>query len=242
MKDLSSISLLVLWFGVLWFGSLALGQDLVGGAATKENLDLPFDALGENEEEEDVPEIVSFYGQQLEADGFFYVVDQSGSMLDSGELQVAKREVTRNITEFSDRVQFGVVFFGGSSVKFPSSGRSAEATPSQKSSAISWIQAQQRGSGGSCPQSGLSAALQMANACSSRRKAITYVGDGGGTCRASGQDEAQYLQQTLAAVSAQNFQRVQINCIGVLNYAQLNEDFMRKLAAQNGGTYVRITR
>jgi Mg-chelatase subunit ChlD len=78
----------------------------------------------------------------------------------------------------------------------------------------------------------------MANASSAKRKVITYVGDGGGTC--NGANEAEYLQQTLAAVSAQNYQRIQINCIGVLSSPKLNEDFMKKLAAMNGGTYTRI--
>ncbi len=238
-KILRSLQVLcALAFLTLLWVPATRGQDLGGGATTKENLDLPFDALGENEEEEDAPEIVSFYGQQLEGDGFFYVVDSSGSMRDSGELAVAKREIVKNITEFSDRVQFGVVFFNTSVSKFPGSGQPAEANPGQKSSALAWIQAHQ-GSSGSCCQAGLSAGLQLANACSAKRKVLSYVGDGGGTC---GGDESQYLQQTLAAVSAQNFQRVQINCIGVLSYPQMNEDFMRKLSAQNGGTYVHITR
>jgi hypothetical protein len=32
-----------------------------GNVATKENLDLPFDAIGNSEEEEDIPEIIFFY-------------------------------------------------------------------------------------------------------------------------------------------------------------------------------------
>src|SRR5881296_3444472 len=72
------------------------------GAGTKENLDLPFNALGAAEDEEDAPEVVTFYGQQLEGDGFFYVIDHSLSMTESGELIIAKREVVRNISEFSE--------------------------------------------------------------------------------------------------------------------------------------------
>src|SRR5688572_24983005 len=74
----------------------------------KENLDLPFDALGEENDDEDAPEVVNFYTVSLEGDAFFYVVDHSGSMLESGELQRAKQEVTKNINEFSARVRFGI--------------------------------------------------------------------------------------------------------------------------------------
>jgi Mg-chelatase subunit ChlD len=212
----------------------------LGGAAVKENLDLPFDAIGENENEEEAPEIVSFYGTQLEGDGFFYVTDRSGSMQDSGELNIAKREMTRNITEFSDKVRFGVFFFDKGLLKFPQSGQAAEANPAMKGSGISFVQTVQ-GGGGSCPQLGLSAALQMANNCSAKRKVIVYLGDGGGTCPGSS-SEGDYLKQTMAAVSAQNWQRIQINTIGVLSIPQLNEQFLKNLAAANGGTYTRISR
>ena len=218
----------------------ASAQDAgLGGAATKENLDLPFDAQGESEEEEDAPEIVTFYGQQLEGDGIFYAVDRSGSMQDSGELAIAKREITRNVQEFSDRVQFGIVFFDANVNKFPSSGQPAEANPGMKSSAASFIQSMPGGSG-SCCQQGIAAALQMANMASAKRKVIVYLGDGGGTCH--GADEATYLRTALGTITAQNYQRAQINCIGILSPGQRNEDFMRQLSASNGGTYTRKTR
>ena len=87
-------------------------QSLAGGAL-KANLDLPFDAglLNDDGEDEDAPEIITFYSQQYEGDGIFYAIDRSGSMQNSGELDIAKREVGKNIREFSNRVQFGIVFF-----------------------------------------------------------------------------------------------------------------------------------
>jgi Mg-chelatase subunit ChlD len=224
---------------ILGLASTVQAQELAGTAATKENLDLPFDAIGDSEEEEDAPEIVTFYGQQMEGDGIFYVIDKSGSMRDSGELDIAKREVTRNVQEFSSRVQFAIVFFDAVPVKYPASGMPAEANPGMKSAAISFIQAI-TGNPGSCCQQGLAQGLRFANMATSKRKVMVYVGDGGGTCQ--GADEATYLRQTLGSVTSQNYQRVQINCIGVLNPSALGVDFMKRLAATNGGTYTRITR
>ena len=222
---------------ILGLASTVQAQELGGTAATKENLDLPFDAIGENDEEEDAPEIVTFYGQQLEGDGIFYVIDKSWTMNNDGELPIAKREVIRNIQEFSSRVQFSIVFFDSSVVKYPSSGTPAEANPGMKASAISFVQTVQSGTG-SCCQQGLSQGLRFANMASSKRKVMVYVGDGGGTCQ--GADEATYLRQTLGSVTSQNYQRVQINCIGVLRPSALGIDFMKRLSATNGGTYTLI--
>ena len=61
-----------------------------------------------------------------------------------------------------------------------------------------------------------------------------------GTC--SGQDEGTYLNQTLAAITAKNWERITINTIAVLTLQPLGEKFLRGLASANGGTYTRITR
>ncbi len=225
---------------ILGLASTVQAQELAGTAATKENLDLPFDAIGDSEEEEDAPEIVTFYGQQMEGDGIFYVIDKSWTMSDEGELEIAKREVIRNIQEFSARVQFAIVFFDAQVTKYPASGMPAEANPGMKSAAVSFVQSSVWVRYGSCCQQGLAQGLRFANMATSKRKVMVYVGDGGGTCQ--GADEATYLRQTLGAITSQNYQRVQINCIGVLRPSALGVDFMKRLSATNGGTYTRIIR
>lgn len=214
-------------------------QTLTGGAL-KANLDLPFDAglLNEDGEDEDAPEIITFYSQQYEGDGIFYCIDHSSSM-SNGELPVAKREVIKNIREFSSRVQFGIVFFDRNLIFYPSGGRPAEANASMKAAAIAWVNAVP-GGGGSCCQQGLVQALKFANASSASRKVVVYLGDGGGHC--NGANQTTYLQQTLGVVRSQNFQRAQINAIGILQLERVGEDFLRNLATGNGGTYVKINR
>ncbi len=218
-----------------------VGAQALGGAGSKENLDLPYDAglFNGEAEDEDAPEVIQFYGQQYEGDGVFFAIDRSGSMQSSGELDIAKREVSKNISEFSTRVQFGIVFFDNGLLKFPTSGRPAEASPSMKAAGLNWVNSV-KGGGGSCCQAGLVAAMQYANFSSSKRKVIIYVGDGGGTC--NGADEGTYLKQTLAIVKAQNFQRAQINAIGVLQIGSIQGDFLTSLAQSNGGTYTKVTK
>ena len=223
-----------------WLTPSLHAQEL-GGSFVKANLDLPFDAgAGEGEgEDEDAPEIIQFYGQTFEGDGTFVAIDRSGSMQNSGELDIAKREVTRMITEFSDKAYFGIVFFDKQILKYPTSGRAAKANPSMKAGAISWVQTV-AGGVGSCCQEGLIAALTFANSAPAKRKVVVYVGDGGGTCK--GQNEQTYLTATLAAFKGANFQRAQCNAIGVLEVGASQERFLRSLASSNSGSYTKVTR
>jgi hypothetical protein len=215
----------------------ARAQEMGGTGGIKENLDLPLDALGDTGEEEDAPETIHFYGQTYEGDGFFFTVDRSGSMQDSGELQIAKREMIRNIQELSNRTQFSVNFFDANLIYFPQSGRPAEASQAMKGAATGFINSTP-GGGGSCCQKGLLNALRFANLSTSKRKVIVYVGDGGGTC---GGNEGTYHQQTLAMVTQQNYQRAQVNAIGVLMAGRTTqEQFLRQLTSMNNGTYKRV--
>ena len=69
---------------------------------------------------------------------------------------------------------------------------------------------------------------------------MVYLGDGGGHCSASGSNQEAYLTKTLAVVKSQNFQRAQINAIGVVQLEPIGENFLRSLASSNGGSYVKI--
>ena len=183
---------------------------------------------------------MSFYGQNLEGNGFFYTVDRSGSMQDRGELQRAKQEISRNITEFSSKTEFAVVFFDASIRKFPSRGQPAKATAGMKAAALSFINGIP-GGGGSCIMQGIREALQFANLARAKRKVLVYVGDGGGHCSASGQGQQAYLQNMVSTITSQNYQRVQINCIGVLMSGRTMErNYLKLVASANGGTYREI--
>src|SRR5262249_10702964 len=166
-----------------------------------------------------------------------YIIDRSTTMQDKGELAIAKKEVVKNVSEFSDRVQFGIVFFDVGVLAFPASRQPADASPGMKQSAINFVQGTSGGAG-TCGQKAFSTIFQMANQATSKRKVIVYLSDGGGTCM--GANEETYLKQQLAMVTSQNYQRIQINTIGVLELSALGETFMKQLASANGGTYTRV--
>jgi hypothetical protein len=73
MRSLERLFLCVVVAGFL-SAAPGLRAQVLGGVALKENLDLPFNALGRSaEEEEDAPEIVVLYGQEFEGDGFVFL-------------------------------------------------------------------------------------------------------------------------------------------------------------------------
>ena len=220
--------ILMLLTVVLVFSSQALAQ----GARTKENLDLPFDALGLNEDDEDAPEVIIFYGQNYEGDGIFYALDRSSSTRD-GELAREKQEVARNINEFSERVQFGIVFYDRGIQKHPANSRPTEATPGGKAAAIGFVMSRQSG-GGSCAGKGVLECLRFANASSAKRNVIIALGDGCTHC--PGMDAQQHAKQSLAEIAATNFKRHQINSILVGNDTSCKY-WAKPLADANGGKY-----
>ncbi len=64
----------------------------------KTNLDLPYNAGGASEnEDEDAPEIVVFYGSMYEASAVVFCLDESLSMRKAGRWEVQKKEVVRTI-------------------------------------------------------------------------------------------------------------------------------------------------
>lgn len=234
MKIRSRVLMAVIGFA-LSVGHLAVRAQNLDHAAIrlKQNLDLPFNGgrLARDR--------IRFYGSEYELDGIFYVIDRSGSMQNSGELDVAKQEVVRSIQELSDEVEIGIVFFDRGIMKFPQSGRPAKANASIKAAATSFVQSVP-GGGGSCCQEGLMEALQFANLSTAERKVVLYVGDGGGTC--NGANEQTYLNQTLSLVVSQNFQRAQINSIGVLEVGTIQREFLQTLSRTNYGTFRLIIR
>ncbi|MBI4601278.1 MAG: VWA domain-containing protein [Planctomycetes bacterium] len=180
-----------------------------------------------------------FYGHLFVGDGVFFVVDRSGSMQDSGELAIAKREMIKAIEGFPAGVELGVVFFDRAVTKFPASGQPAAADDATRSAAIAFIQSVAGGSS-SCVQNGLFAALGFVGASKARRSLVIYLGDGGGTC--PGVDEQTYLKQTLEAVTRANAGRARISAVGVLQINPVNRRFLADLASLNGGVFIQVTR
>lgn len=205
----------------------------VSGGGTKANLDLPFDAYGDSDDGDSAPDIINFYDQWYEADFFCFTCDRSGSM-EGAPWRRLQQEVIRSVSQFSNQVQFAIVFFDTNIARFPLGDSPAEATPDKKAAAIGMVTAAVTGHG-SCYKEALLLSLRYANLSSAKRKVIVCLGDGHTTC--PGNDAAAYGRETLRLVTGRNVAKVQINTLGI---GDVDEAWMRALAAENRGTYHRV--
>jgi len=218
----------------------AAGRDPVwpqeSPANVKANLDLPFDAGGDGEEDEDAPEIVVFYGQQYEGDGFFFCCDKSLSMR-GAPLQRLQREVIKSVEQLSSGTQFAIVFFDSRVYKFPETGSPAIVSAPVKNSVVNFVLSVPIGSS-SCYKEGLVTTLNFATQSTAKRKVVIVLGDGQPWC--AGYDRETYANETLETVRQMNTSMTKINAICLGPPRSTDEEWMRTLAIMNHGTYSRI--
>jgi len=148
-------------------------------------------------------------------------------------LGVAKQALTKAIADLASKSQFAVLFGGpepGMIKKFPENGNPVEATEAQKKSA--------RGFLATAPVDGTPsvavdfiAALRSAEKLTTKSKAIIYVG------RGIISDDTP--ERVLQKITAENKLKVKVSVLGIAPYPA-EEDFLKKLATANGGTYTRI--
>ena len=76
-------------------------------------LDLPSGGVrGDESDEEDALEAIVFFGETYEGDGFFFLLDRSGSM-NGFKLDMLKSEMVSALEELSPTNEFGIVSFSG---------------------------------------------------------------------------------------------------------------------------------
>ena len=103
MKPTLFLSLLLMGAPICSF--LAWGDSESG---PKTPLDLPSGGHGFDEDSEDLPESIHFFGSIYEGTGFFFLVDKSGSM-NGTKMDQLKAELTSVIGSLSSGSYFGMV-------------------------------------------------------------------------------------------------------------------------------------
>ena len=180
------------------------------------------------------------YGRELDADGVFFVIERSQFMWGNGELAVAKRELIRWMGETPWKTRFGIVFVDAGVVQFPTSEEPATLDDrSSVTAAIELTYALPSGEG-ACLFEGLAVALGWAAQSGVKRNEIVYIGAGAADC--SPEPEEEYLARALRQVQELNQGRARIETIGVLVSSDSSDAFLRDLAEQNGGSYLRVDR
>lgn len=224
---------IILLLSSVLLGSIVWATDQ---GQVKRPLDLPSGGQGADEDEEDEPESITFYGSEFEGDGFFWCLDHSGSMgsgggVGSSGIATLRDEMTSSIQQLSRYAEFSMVKFSTGNVAWSENPR--KGTPANKASAIVWVQAIQA-VGWTCLAPAGVKTLEIANRCSKRRVSVLILGDGMPNC--NGVDTS---AQCLSDITAANYKRLPVHTL-FISVSTSGTAFFQSLAAMNGGTFTQV--
>ena len=191
-------------------------------------LDMPSGGRGGDEDEEDAPEVIDFWGGQYEGDAFFWCLDKSCSMGWNGEIQQLKQEFSQTLNSLSSQAEFGVVAFSEGHISWNPAPQ--KANPANKGSATAWVQSLQA-AGWTCLGPAAVETINIANQSNKQMKQILVLSDGEPYCNGSNTSN-----QVLNDVSAANWQQIPVNTIYIASDSG-GIMFMQQLANQNNGTF-----
>ena len=220
---------LLLVFGLVSFCCVWITAQDVGGASRP--LDLPAGGLGGDNDDEDAPELITFYGANFEGDAFFWCLDKSCSMAWGGQIGILISETTQAIQQLSSRSEFGIVAYSGSTISYSLQPQSAN--PGNKAAGIAWVQTLDA-AGWTCLEQAGVLTVSIANQSSKPNKKILVLGDGVPLCNGTNTSSA-----CLSSITAANWQQTPIDTLYISNDSQ-GIGFMTQLAAQNNGTFTLV--
>ena len=206
---MSRFFIAILVLGLLLGGATIAALD--GG--DRKPLDLPSGGAATSEDDEDAPEVISFYGAEYEADAFFWLLDRSGSMLgpdQSGEpMEVLKFELTEVLQQLTQRAEFGIISFATEYTVFPADGKPLRATIGNKQRAALWVD-ELRAEGWTCMPDPAAEIFVMANKSKRRHRVVIMVGDGVPLCMGLQNNESDLV---LEAIAGANYKRIRVNTV-----------------------------
>ena len=203
-----------------------LGAILAAAMFLQVPLDLPNSIPTSHEE--DAAEVIDFYGGVYEGDGFFFLLDKSGSMR-RGRLATLKEELRSAVNSLSHRSEIGAVAFSHDLSYFELvSGR---ATADRKGRCKEWAEGL-TAFGSTKMLSGARAILKIAHRSRQRQRLVILVSDGLPSHPSAG--------RTLDGILAANREDIPWNTIYIVNTdvgTGTATEFMQALATKTGGTY-----
>lgn len=196
-------------------------------------LDLPNSDKTSDEEEEDLPEVITFFDNQYEGEGFFFCCDHSSSMNHTcngrNKLQVLKDEMIRAVNQMSSDAEFSIVFFDASLLVF--SDQPVRANPAGKMRGINFIMSCPPGHG-TCMAAGGVKTLEIANRSTKRYRTMILVTDGMPSCNGL------KFTETLRDITAANLERIPIHTLFIGDDTGWEDaGFLQQIASMNGGTF-----
>ena len=191
---------------------VSAGAWTAGGDEQTRFLDLP-DGFGWSEDEEDEPEIIEFYDDQYEGDGFFFCLDRSSSMgqpASNGmrKFDVLKKETVEAISGLTNRSVVSVVFYDYRPTPLVYGDPPMRMDGAGKARIISQVMSTQI-SHGSCLLRGALKCLELAGKTQNEHRTMILIADGRTTCPNGERDPNRIFQQ----IMSRNTLRIPINTI-----------------------------
>lgn len=204
---------------------LAAQDGSSGAGGARRPLDLPSGGKGTDEDEEDAPETISFYGGEYEGDGFFWCLDKSCSMGWAGDLDQLKAEMRDSLDSLTVNSEFSIVAFSSGTTVFSQSPK--EANTGNVNAGKSWVQALSP-DGATCLADAGVQCVNISNLSDKENKQVLILSDGEPNCPGP--------TESISMITGANWQHTPINTIYISSDPG-GVSFMQALAAANGGTF-----
>ncbi|MBT6784081.1 MAG: hypothetical protein HOA95_04615, partial [Planctomycetes bacterium] len=133
MSSFLGLALLLLFTPVALGVAFAADDD--GGL--RKPLDLPAGGAGSDDEEEDAPEAIRFYGSEFEGDTFVFIVPAYGFCGETDIFDMIRQEVSTTLNQLSASVDFAIVAYNSTTYIWRPD--CCHASPGHKASAQAWM-------------------------------------------------------------------------------------------------------
>jgi len=179
-----------------------------------------------------------FAGIPYEGDGFYFVVDRSAYMAGSGEVSALRAEMKRSIQDMPEFTETALILFDSGITRFPSGPDPLRVEERSKYFLFEFLDESGPGDASTCPVLAFSSAFDFTARGTARRNVIFFVHATQGTC--GPEDEAQYLDETLDAITSMNRGTAQIHTFSIHPIGPARREFLSQLAEANGGVYAAL--
>jgi len=229
------------WFAIcaslLVLGATAIVPAADGGRAGKRPLDLPSGGKpGPDQEEEDQPETILFYGAEFEGDCFVWCFPVYGFCGDTTVYVSIRMEITTAINQLSEQSTFSLVGFN--SMTYVWSPTVVPANAVNRSSAIAWMNTLAPIESHCIVEAAITT-LGISQSAESDYKQVVVCGAREPYCNGSG--GAPYVAAALLQITAANFEQTPLHTVYFSTTFYSGEQaFYQQLASLNSGTFRQV--
>ncbi len=228
---------LLICFGLalVTFVSTAQAEDN-GRSGLKRPLDLPAKGAAKQEEDEDAPETILFYGQEFEGDAFFWCIPAYGFCGETDTFASIRTEVTNAVTQLTSRSMIDLVAYNSATYVWRP--KAQRATGGNKAGAIAWMNMLVPIESHCLLEAALTT-LGISQATNKPKKVLIVMGARTPYCGTDGGTE--YSEQCLMQITTANYENSKINTVYFTSsFYSGEQSFYVELAAMNGGSFRQV--